>query len=192
MRAITFDLPRRARRAAIAQWLLSLLAVLAWPTAARSAGPPAVGQPAPALIARTFDGRTIDIATLRGKLIVLNFWASWCGPCRSEMPSLDALARDYRDRGVVVVGLSADDPHDRKDALAAARSLSYQTGMLSEATTNGFADPPVLPLTYIIGVDGKVLQVLLANRGPLSATQLRAAVEAHLLRDAGTAGNAGR
>jgi thiol-disulfide isomerase/thioredoxin len=142
--------------------------------------PPVVGQPAPLLHARTFSGEVIDLATLRGKVVVLNFWASWCGPCRSEMPALDALSRDYRDRGVVVIGLSADDRHERKDALAAARGVSYLTGMLAEASTNGFGDPQVLPLTYIIGADGSLAAILAANRGPLSAAQLRAAVDARL------------
>ena len=145
------------------------------------AGPPlVVGQPAPALIARSFDGQTIDLGGLRGKVVVLNFWASWCGPCRSEMPLLDAVARDYRDRGVEVVGLSADDPHDRRDALKVARGVGYRTGLLTEASVNAFGAPQVLPLTYIIGPTGTLAAVLSANRGPLSAAQLREAIEAQL------------
>ncbi len=141
-------------------------------------GPPAVGQPAPALVARSFNGEVIDLAALRGNVVVLNFWASWCGPCRTEMPLLDALAHDYRERGVVVIGLSADDPHDRRDALKAAREVGYRTGLLAEASVNGFGSPQVLPLTYIIGRTGTLAAVLSANRGPLSAAQLRAAVDA--------------
>lgn len=192
MRAIISE-PRRVSLRTLIEGLamVSLLAVLVWPAAAWSSGPPAVGQPAPALIARGFDGQAIDLAAFRGKLVVLNFWASWCGPCRAEMPALDALSRDYRDRGVIVIGMSADDRHDRKDARAAARSVGYLTGMLTEASTNGFGDPPVLPLTYIIGPDGKVTTILMANRGALSAAQLRAAVEAHLAGDTGPDRNAG-
>ena len=174
MQAIT-SRPGRTRAVLLAA---GLAAVFALP--GRSAPPPALGQPAPPLVARTFAGGTIDLAALRGKVVVLNFWASWCGPCRSEMPLLDVLARDYSGRGVVVVGLSADDPHDRKDALQAAKGVGYPTGLLADASVNGFGAPQVLPLTYIIGPAGTLGAVLRANRGALSAEQLRAAVEAQL------------
>ena len=181
MAAITSEVRHVACRGSIAALALLLLAAAPRLHAAPSPGaPPSVGQAAPALIARSFGGEKIDLSMLRGKVVVLNFWASWCGPCRSEMPALDALYRDYRDRGVVVIGLSADDRHDRKDALAAARGVSYPTGMLDEATTNGFGAPQVLPLTYIVAADGTLAAVLTANRGALTAAQLRAAVEARL------------
>lgn len=150
----------------------------AWPAAALA--PPEPAQAAPALLARSFSGESLDLSALHGKVVVLNFWASWCGPCRSEMPLLEALSRDYRDRGVVVVGLSADDRHDRKDAVAAARSVSYFTGLLAEASSNGFGLPQLLPLTYIISRTGTVSSVLRANQGALSGTQLRTAVDAAL------------
>ena len=158
-----------------------LMATAAWHASA--AGAPELGQPAPALVVRSFSGEAIDLAALHGKVVVLNFWASWCGPCRAEMPLLDALYREYRDRGVVVLGLSADDHHDRRDALAAAHRVSYITGMLAEAPSNGFGAPQTLPLTYIIGRSGAVSALLRANQGPLSAGQLRAAIEAQLGRD---------
>ena len=152
------------------------------------AAPPALapGQPAPTLVARSFNGEEFALSAQRGKVVVLNFWASWCGPCRAEMPLLDALQRDYREQGVVVVGLSADDRHDRKDALRAAQGVGYFTGMLSEARINNLGNPQVLPLTYIIGTTGMLGAILSANRGPLSAVQLRAAVEAQLqLKESG-------
>jgi thiol-disulfide isomerase/thioredoxin len=141
---------------------------------------PVPAQSAPALVARSFAGQALDLSALRGKVVVLNFWASWCGPCRAEMPMLDALAREYRERGVVVVGLSADDRHDRRDAVAAAGAVSYFTGLLSDAAVNGFGAPQALPMTYIIAPSGLISAVLSANRGALSAAQLRAAVEAAL------------
>ncbi len=143
------------------------------------ASAPKVGQPAPALVAQSFTGEKFDLTTLHGKVVVLNFWASWCEPCRTEMPLLEALSHDYGDR-VVVVGLSADDPHDRRDAVQAAKQVSYITGLLSEAHSNDFGAPQVLPLTYIIDPTGIVSTIMQANQGPVSADRLRTAVEAAL------------
>ncbi len=178
MPAITSSAGPRWRRPISLLWLAVVTSAAAWPAHASPALE--VGQAAPALVARSFSGETIDLASLRGKIVVLNFWASWCGPCRAEMPVLDALYREYRDRGLVVLGLSADDRHDRNDALRAAQGVGYITGLLAEAQTNGFGAPQVLPLTYIIGRTGTLGAVLNANRGPLSAGQLRAAIEAQL------------
>jgi len=161
--------------------LLVLLASgISMPRAAAAAAPE-VGKPAPALVARRFDGASVDLAALRGQIVVLNFWASWCGPCREEMPALDALSREFRDQGVVVVGLSANDRHDRRDALKAAQGVSYAVGMLGEAARNDFGEPHMLPLTYLIDREGVIRSVLSANRGASSAAALREAVQALLL-----------
>jgi len=179
MSAITSSLG--ARRRALAM----LLALALGPAVAPAGEAPAVGQVAPALIARLFDGQELDVGSLRGRVVLLNFWASWCGPCRAEMPQLDALQREFHDRGLVVVGLSADDRHDRADAVKAARGLGYQLGMLNEASRNDFGAPRTLPLTYVIRADGAVGAVLSANRGAISAEVLRSAVVAALAANAG-------
>ena len=144
----------------------------------QAADAPVVGHPAPVLVARQFDGQTLDLAAQRGHVVLLNFWASWCGPCREEMPQLDALAHEFHDRGLVVIGLSADDRHDRADAVKAARTLGYALGMLSEATRNDFGMPRGLPLSFLIDRDGVIRNVLSANRGAISAAALRSAVVA--------------
>ena len=164
-------------RRALAAALLACSAALVAPSRALAGAPPSAGQPAPQLAGHNFSGEAFDLSALKGQVVVLNFWASWCEPCRAEMPLLDALQRDYHERGVVVLGLSADDRHDRKDALAASHSVTYVTAMLAEASRNGFGSPQVLPVTYIIDRGGTVSTVLRANRGALSGEQLRAAVE---------------
>ena len=179
MSAITFRRRVIGRRARVVLAVALVASQLA-PVPALAGAVPAVGQPAPALIARQFDGQAIDLAALRGHVVVLNFRASWCTPCRAEMPALDALAREFQGRGVTVIGLSADDPQDRRDALKAAEALSYSLGMLSDATVNGFGAAREIPLTYIIGRDRVIEAIIRANQGAASAEQLHAAVEQEL------------
>jgi peroxiredoxin len=93
---------------------------------------------------------------------------------------LDALAREFREQGLIVIGLSADDRHDRSEALKAAQSLSYALGMLSDAVRNDFGAPRALPLTYVIDREGIIRSVMSANRGAVSAEALREAVTLQL------------
>src|SRR5579863_7939310 len=65
-----------------------------------------VGQPAPALVAQELNGQTFDLAAQRGKVVIVNFWATWCPPCRKEMPDLQALYDKYKDQGFVVLSIS--------------------------------------------------------------------------------------
>ena len=92
----------------------------------------------------------------------------------------DAPTVGHAVPGLIVIGLSVDDRHDRADALKAARDQRYALGMLSEATRNDFGSPRSLPLTYVIDGDGVIRTVLSANRGPVSAEAVRSAVTALL------------
>lgn len=173
----------RARAAALAALVAVVAATIGIGTELAAAAGLEAGAPAPALVARSFGGDAIDLAQLRGRVVLLNFWASWCTPCREEMPALDAMAREHAAEGLVVLGLSADDPHDRADALKIARQYNYQLGMLDDAAKNGFGAPAALPLSYVIAADGRIAAVIRPRReGVVPA--LRAAVTAALI-DAG-------
>ena len=82
--------------------------------AAKGVGPQ-VGYEAPNFKLKDPSGKEIELKQLRGKPVLLNFWATWCEPCRAEMPELEQLYRDYRDKGLVVLGVSVDDPSAAKD-----------------------------------------------------------------------------
>ncbi len=99
---------RRLGRVALALALVSLL-VLAWTMRDRFT-PVGVGSRVPAYTAPTLDGRAVSLASLRGKVVVLNVWATWCRPCRTEMPALERLHRQLGNEGLEVVAVSVDAP----------------------------------------------------------------------------------
>ena len=80
------------------------------------AGAIAEGAPAPALEGRLFDGSRFSLADHAGKVVLLNFWAPWCAPCREEMPALDAYFRRHRSEGLDMVAISMDSPRDEAKA----------------------------------------------------------------------------
>jgi cytochrome c biogenesis protein CcmG/thiol:disulfide interchange protein DsbE len=115
-----------------------------------------IGQPAPALVVQELDGRTFDLSAMRGKVVVINFWATWCQPCRQEMPALDAFYRQYHTQGVEIIGISADRPHERSNVNKVMQSFSYPAAMLDDVKHDDFGDPSSLPVTFIIDGTGVV------------------------------------
>src|SRR5271169_6421012 len=123
-----------------------MLAYLAGPAVAA----PAAAEPAPALVVPELDGARFDLAAFRGKVVIVNFWATWCLPCRAEMPALGAFYSRFHARGVELVGVSVDQKRDRKIVEKAAQAMHYPVAILADAEANGFGKPAVLPVTYIV------------------------------------------
>ena len=125
--------------------------------AVAAAGPAgSVGAPAPALVVAQLDGREFDLAALRGKVVIVNYWATWCSPCRAEMPVLDSFYKRYRSRGLVLLGMSVDEARDRPAVAALMQKLSYPAALASDAKVNGFGPPLAVPMTWIIDPAGVV------------------------------------
>ena len=141
-----------------------------------SQGEPAVGASAPVLTIRTFDGRALDLSALRGRVVLLNFWASWCAPCRQEMPELDRFYRAHQAQGMVVIGLSIDRERDLKEALRSTSSISYPAGLLTQARDAGWGIPRALPVTYLIDAAGIIRAVLRPGKEPVTTAQLESIV----------------
>jgi cytochrome c biogenesis protein CcmG, thiol:disulfide interchange protein DsbE len=122
---------------------------------------------APALVMTTLDGRTFDLAELRGKVVLVNYWATWCAPCRKEMPKLDAFYKRYHDRGLEIISISIDFDRDLDKARRMAQSVSYPTALSKSISENGFGIPKAVPITWIIDRDGKVRDQMIEVRDEL-------------------------
>lgn len=138
---------------------------------------PEVGQPAPALVVRRLDERSFDLAALRGHVVLVNVWATWCGPCRAEMPALNAFYARHHAAGLELLGLSIDDRRDLGEVRKVMQRFAYPAALAAGATRNGFGDPFAVPITYVIDRAG-VLRARLLPRGNggLSEQELEQAV----------------
>jgi cytochrome c biogenesis protein CcmG, thiol:disulfide interchange protein DsbE len=145
--------------------LMGLAALIGVDTRALAA--PEMDQPAPPLIATALDGQTFDLAKLRGKVILVNFWATWCAPCRREMPVLDAFYRHYREQGLELIGISVDFARDRAKMRKAAGAVSYPTTMANDIPVNGFGQPEGVPVTYVVDAEGVVRDKFIATPNKL-------------------------
>lgn len=135
-----------------------------------------VGDAVPALQAPTLDGTPFDLAAQRGKVVVLNLWATWCGPCRSEMPALDAFYARFKPRGVLVLGLDENDPEDIDEVKQVMQGFSYPAILAGTAPVNGFRMPRVLPLTYVIDTHGVIRAKLWPSGTPVTEENLEKVV----------------
>ncbi|MBL8952296.1 MAG: TlpA family protein disulfide reductase [Myxococcaceae bacterium] len=119
------------------------------------------GSTAPAFDLEKYEGGRVSSAELKGQVVLLDFWATWCGPCREEMPWLVEVAKEYEAKGVKFVAANADEPDEAKAALA-AYVKSDVPGVAAyaaygDAFTSGKYRVRALPTLYLIGKDGTVL-----------------------------------
>ena len=112
----------------------------------------------PVLIARDLDGREVSTASWRGKVVIINFWATWCGPCRAEIPDLVALQEKYRDR-LQVIGISQDEaPADVVKRFAAEHHVNYPVIMTTPEIEKLFPGIGALPTSFIVDRESRVVQ----------------------------------
>ncbi len=130
------------------RFFLAALLTLATGVAAK---PPVVGAPAPAFKVTSFDGRELSLADLRGKVVVLNFWATWCVPCRKELPLLDAYYRVQQQHGLEIVAVTTEDsvPLYRLKPLAAMVSFA-----MARKFHGGYGEVSAVPMNFVIDRSG--------------------------------------
>jgi peroxiredoxin len=132
-----------------------------------------VGDSAPDFSITADNGRTITASNFGGKVLVLNFWATWCAPCVEEIPSLDAFQKRFASAGVVVLGISVDkDEKAYRDFLSRAR-VSFLTARDPDNKINVDYGTLKFPESYIIDSRGKVLRKIISNQDWMNERVIR-------------------
>lgn len=129
------------------------------------------GAPAPGLSLPALDGRRVDLASLRGKVVAVNFWASWCGPCLTEIPELAQVWTEHRGRCFELLGVAEESA--REDVLRMAQGIPYPILMDERAEALAPWGVQGYPRTVLVDAEGKVRKVF---QGALSKRTLEAAI----------------
>jgi len=117
------------------------------------------GGQAPAFTIRTLDGKALRTSDFRGQPVVLDFWATWCAPCRAGLPHLDRIQTRYRDSGLVVIGLSVDDvPPAEVRRYADKLGLRFRLAMASESVLDDYGPIRSIPTTFFINRRGEIVR----------------------------------
>jgi cytochrome c biogenesis protein CcmG, thiol:disulfide interchange protein DsbE len=121
------------------------------------------------------DGKLLSLATARGKVVLLNFWATWCGPCRAEIPDLIALQRKYKDQ-LQIIGLTVDDDDESTiKQVVADEHINYPVAMASPEVRLQYGEIAALPTSFVLDAQGRVVQKHEGLRDPaLYEAEIRA------------------
>jgi len=115
-------------------------------------------DPAPALGINDLDGKPISLDEFKGKIVLLNFWATWCGPCRAEIPDLIDLQKKYKDQFAIVALATDEDDAVLVKKFSQKAGINYRIGMSSDELRVKYGGIPALPTSFVIDAEGRVVQ----------------------------------
>ncbi len=124
------------------------------------------GQMAPDFGLESLEGKTVHLSDFRGKAVLLNFWATWCQPCKIEMPWFEQLQKQYGPQGLQVIGVAMDDA-SKKDIAEFAKNMGIDYPVLlgKEGVGDAYGGVQLLPATFYVGRDGKVVDKVFGLKG---------------------------
>jgi peroxiredoxin len=128
------------------------------------------GRSAPDFTLRSAEGPNVRLQESRGRVVMVNFWATWCGPCRQEMPHLNRLYGRYRDAGFTLFGVNIDEDPAKAIGLANRLGLQFPVLLDSEKKVSRLYDLSTMPSTVLIDRDGRVRHVHLGYRDGVEVT----------------------
>jgi cytochrome c biogenesis protein CcmG/thiol:disulfide interchange protein DsbE len=158
--------PQLTRRAVLQAGALGLLG---WETLRGSfayAHALRIGEPAPPATLVTLDGRRISTSDLLGQVVILTFWATWCVPCRKELPVLSTYTEQHASQGLTVLGFSLDSPDELRLVKEMARSLIFPVGLLAHSSAPGYGRIWRMPANFTIDRKGRLIDNAWKDKQP--------------------------
>ncbi len=135
------------------------------------------GKRAPDFSLKTVDGKKVSLSDYKGKAVLINFWATWCAPCKIEMPWLVALRTQYAGQGFEILGVNADDvgtPRAKLAKFGQEQGLNYPLLVGDDATSRKYGGVEFLPTSYFVGRDGKIVS---ETAGLVSKDEVEASIK---------------
>jgi len=170
------------------QWNLLIVVILvagaAWTVASRVTTAQATRERArratPEISLPTLDGRTFKLSEQLGKPVIVNFWATWCLPCRAELPAFEAVYKSHRDDGLVIVGVDIAEPQDVVTKFVADMGLTFPVALDSDGEALALYRVQGLPTTLFVGRDGTIRDMTVG--GPLTKAAIESKISDLLTR----------
>jgi cytochrome c biogenesis protein CcmG/thiol:disulfide interchange protein DsbE len=144
---------------------------------------PRAGFPAPDFTLGTLDGSTVQLSELRGQPVLINFWASWCGPCRVEMPHLQAAYQAHRDAGLIILGVNQMESPPAISRFVAELGLTFPIPMDAQGRASATYQARALPTSFFVDADGIIRDVF---TGPMSSGLLESKLDLILEKPSAT------
>ncbi|MEK6573031.1 MAG: redoxin domain-containing protein [Chloroflexota bacterium] len=139
------------------------------PTTVAAGAAPITGSPAPDFTLKNIHGQEVTLSKFKGQAVLINFWATWCGPCRIEMPAMEAAYQKYKDEGFVVLAVDADEPLKDVTEFVNDLGLTFEILMDPGSTVNDRYQIRAYPTSFFVGRDGTIVSLQI---GSMTESQL--------------------